>query len=99
VIAEAGDVERAAFLAGGIETMRIQTGYAHCLPGRRRSLEAGVAAARSELGVNEFARWWTLGRQLAYDELVSAALDPALTRRVSATRGADSSPPVPHSHD
>jgi hypothetical protein len=74
VIAEAGDVEHAAFLAGGIETMRRQTGYDHCLPGRRQCLDAGVTAARSGLGDEDFDRWWTVGRQLGYNDLVSAAL-------------------------
>ena len=64
VIAETGDLRRAALLAGGIETMRIQTGYAHCLPGRRHCLDTGMIAARSGLDDGEFDQWWTRGRQL-----------------------------------
>ncbi len=79
-LAAAGDVERAAYLAGGIHALRERTRYDHCLPGRRCSLETGIDVARAALGAGEFDRLFAEGRQLEYGELVAAAIEEQETR-------------------
>jgi DNA-binding CsgD family transcriptional regulator len=75
-IAAQGQTERGTRLLAAAETVRETTGIDRPAA-RGAEQERTVAALRSTLGADAFARAWEAGRRLPLDELVAAALTPA----------------------
>ena len=75
-IAAQGQPERATRLLAAAETVRETTGIDRPAA-RGAEQERTVAALRSALGADAFARAWEAGRRLPLDEIVADALTPA----------------------
>jgi predicted ATPase/DNA-binding CsgD family transcriptional regulator len=75
-IAAQGQTERGARLLAAAETVRESTGVDRPAA-RGAEQERTVAALRSRLGADAFARAWETGRRLPLDEIVADALTPA----------------------
>jgi ATP/maltotriose-dependent transcriptional regulator MalT len=75
-IAVQGQTERGTRLLAAAETVRETTGIDRPA-GRGAEQERTVAALRSTLGADAFARAWEAGRRLLLDEVVADALTPA----------------------
>jgi predicted ATPase/DNA-binding CsgD family transcriptional regulator len=75
-IAAQGQSERGTRLLAAAETLRETTGV-NRPAARGAAQERTVAALRSTLGEDAFARAWEIGRRLPLDEIVAAALAPA----------------------
>ena len=71
-----GQPERGARLLAAAETVRESTGIDRPAA-RGAEQERTVAALRSALGADAFARAWEAGRRLPLDEIVADALTPA----------------------
>ena len=74
-IAAQGQTERATRLLAAAETVRETTGIDRPAA-RGAEQERTVAALRSTLGADAFARAWEAGRRLPLDEIVADALTP-----------------------
>ena len=75
-IAAQGQTERGTRLLAAAETVREMTGI-NRPAARGAEQERTVAALRSALGADAFARAWEAGRRLPLDEIVADALTPA----------------------
>jgi predicted ATPase/DNA-binding CsgD family transcriptional regulator/DNA-binding XRE family transcriptional regulator len=87
VAAEAGQPRRAAILFGAAERLGAQVAVPS--PGGDRTTYArGLAAAKDQLGDDEFADAWSFGNALSLDQALNAAEETA-TAEARSTAGAD----------